>query len=189
MVRKMVRKTDIRKVAQREYRFTLRYQLAADDCDHDALVERLAEAGCDDALVGIGVTLRLALEFTRTGPTAMAAIASALDAVRRAIPGACLIEASPDLVGLSDVAQLLGVSRQNVRKLMVAHGDTFPLPVHTGAAGVWHLAEILAWFQQRSTHALDPLAVEVANVAMQVNLARAAPRAIPSAQRQLRTLV
>ncbi|MGE5331556.1 MAG: transcriptional regulator, partial [Nitrospirota bacterium] len=34
-----------------EYTFTLKYQLAEDDCDLDALVERLGEAGCDDALV------------------------------------------------------------------------------------------------------------------------------------------
>ena len=36
-----------------EYTFTLKYQLTDDDRDPDALVERLAEAGCDDALVGI----------------------------------------------------------------------------------------------------------------------------------------
>ena len=185
----MVRKNDVGREAERECRFTLRYQLAADDCDHDALAERLAEAGCDDALLGIGVPRRLALEFTRNARTAMAAIAGALDAVRRAIPGACLIEAAPDLVGLSDVAQILGMSRQNVRKLMIAHGNSFPLPVHAGAAGVWHLAEVLAWFQARGAEAVDPLVVDVAIAAMQVNLARAASRAIPSAQRQLRTLV
>ncbi len=37
-----------------EYTFTLKYQLTDDDRDADALVERLGEAGCDDALVGIG---------------------------------------------------------------------------------------------------------------------------------------
>ena len=48
-----------------EYTFTLKYQLADDDRDTDALVERLGEAGCDDALAGIGQPGRLALEFTR----------------------------------------------------------------------------------------------------------------------------
>lgn len=33
--------------------------------DIDALVERLAEEGCDDALVGVGQPSRLALEFVR----------------------------------------------------------------------------------------------------------------------------
>lgn len=37
-----------------EYTFTLKYQLTEDDSDPDGLVERLGEAGCDDALVGIG---------------------------------------------------------------------------------------------------------------------------------------
>ena len=185
----MVRKNDVRQEAEREYRFTLRYQLADDDSDHDALAERLAEAGCDDALLGIGVSQRLALEFTRNGRDAMTAIAGALAAVRRAVPGACLIEAAPDLVGLSDVAQIVGMSRQNVRKLMIAHRDSFPLPVHAGAAGVWHLAEVLAWFQSRGVDAIDPLVVDVAIAALQVNLAKAATHAIPSAQRQLRALV
>ena len=44
-----------------EYTFTLKYQLADEDRDADALVERLGEAGCDDALVGIGQPGRLAL--------------------------------------------------------------------------------------------------------------------------------
>ncbi|WP_341352739.1 hypothetical protein [Phytopseudomonas dryadis] len=37
-----------------EYTFTLKYQLADDVCNPDTLIERLGEAGCDDALVGIG---------------------------------------------------------------------------------------------------------------------------------------
>ncbi|EJR8320695.1 DNA-binding protein, partial [Escherichia coli] len=42
-----------------EYTFTLKYQLADDDRDPEALVERLGEAGCDDALIGIGQPGRL----------------------------------------------------------------------------------------------------------------------------------
>ena len=51
-----------------EYTVTLKYQIGADDRDSDALVERLGEAGCHDALVGIGQPGRLALEFTREAP-------------------------------------------------------------------------------------------------------------------------
>ena len=57
-----------------EYTFTLKYQLADDDRDTDALVERLGEAGCDDALVGIGQPGRLALEFTREAVDAATAV-------------------------------------------------------------------------------------------------------------------
>ncbi|WP_246766724.1 DNA-binding protein, partial [Bordetella pertussis] len=96
-----------------EYLFTLKYQLADADSDLDALVERLGEAGCDDALVGMGLPGRLVLEFTREADSAEAAVRSALADVRRAMPTAALIEAAPDLVGLTDVAQIVGVSRQN----------------------------------------------------------------------------
>jgi hypothetical protein len=40
----------------------------------DALVERLAEEGCDDALVGIGPPGRLALGFVREASSAHDAI-------------------------------------------------------------------------------------------------------------------
>ena len=60
-----------------EYTFTLKYQLTEDDSDPDGLVERLGEAGCDDALVGIGQPGRLALEFTREADSADAAVRSA----------------------------------------------------------------------------------------------------------------
>lgn len=38
-----------------EYTFTLRYQLPEDDCDLEALVERLWDSGGTEALIGIGV--------------------------------------------------------------------------------------------------------------------------------------
>lgn len=36
------------------FTFTLNYELTSDESGMDALVERLAEEGCDDALVGVG---------------------------------------------------------------------------------------------------------------------------------------
>lgn len=55
-----------------EHDFRLRFRLQPADADMDALVERLYEAGCDDALVGIGVPGRLALDFTREADSATA---------------------------------------------------------------------------------------------------------------------
>ena len=77
-----------------EYTFTFKYQLPSEDSDMDALLERLAEEGCDDALVGVGQPGRLALEFIREAPSAREAIESALEDVRRAVPNARLIEAA-----------------------------------------------------------------------------------------------
>ncbi|EJM78920.1 hypothetical protein PMI31_00245 [Pseudomonas sp. GM55] len=76
------------------FTFTLHYQLTSDESDMDTLVERLAEEGCDDALVGVGQPGRLALEFIREAPSADDAIESAIVDVRRAVPNARLIEAA-----------------------------------------------------------------------------------------------
>jgi predicted DNA-binding transcriptional regulator AlpA len=154
-----------------EYQFTLKYQLAADDRDPAAIVERLGAAGCDDALVGTGIAGRIALAFTREADTAEAALRSALEDVRRAVPGARLTEAAPDYVGMTDVADLLDMSRQNLRKLMLNHPDTFPPPVHEGSASVWRLADLLGWFAERG-QAVDAALAETANAARQANLAK-----------------
>lgn len=164
-----------------EYIFTLKYQLAELDSNTDALVERLGEAGCDDALVGIGQPGRLALEFTRESKSAQTAVRSALADVKRAIPSAKLVEAAPDFVGLTDVAELVGVSRQAMRKLMLSHASTFPAPVHEGSASIWHLAEVLAWLKARGGYELQRNVLETAKVTLEVNLAKETLRYPPIA--------
>ncbi|MDY0074227.1 MAG: DNA-binding protein [Thauera sp.] len=171
-----------------EYTFTLKYRLSDDEDDLDALVERLGEAGCDDALVGIGQRGHLALEFTREAADAEEAVHSALADVRRAVPGARLIEVAPDLVGLTDVAEIVGVSRQNMRKLMLAHTDSFPVPVHEGSASIWHLADVLAWLQAKGGYALDKGVLEVARVALLVNVAKEGRRLPRSESKKLEAL-
>jgi hypothetical protein len=38
-----------------EFEFEMKFKLGAGSADPEALVERLGAAGCDDALVGIGL--------------------------------------------------------------------------------------------------------------------------------------
>src|SRR5690606_34686528 len=95
-----------------EYEFTLKFRLPDASADPGQFIGALAEAGCDDAAVGIGQQGRIALDFTREAASALDAIISAIQAVKAAIPGAELIEASPDFVGLADVADLIGCTRQ-----------------------------------------------------------------------------
>jgi len=171
-----------------EYIFTLKYQLSDSDADLDALVERLAEAGCDDALVGIGQARRLALEFTRQADSADAALRSALSDVYNVIPTATLIEAAPDLVGLTDVAEWVGVSRQNMRKLMLSHSDSFPAPVHDGSTAIWHLADVLNWLQAKGNYQLDSELLEVAKVALAINVAKESLRLSHGATDELKSL-
>lgn len=63
-----------------------------------------------------------------------------------------LIEVASDLVGLTDVADIVGVSRQNMRKVMLAHPESFPAPAHEGSASLWHLADVLDWLQPRGSY-------------------------------------
>ncbi len=172
-----------------EYTFTLKYQLSSEDNDRDAIVERLGAAGCDDALIGIGQPARIALEFTREAENAEAAVLSALADVKRIIPSAQLIEAAPDLVGLTDVADIVGVSRQNMRKLMIGNPGSFPLPVHEGSSAIWHLADVLSWLQATLSYELDQGLLSVAMTTMQVNLAREGRRLTPQLRREVRALV
>lgn len=160
-----------------EYEFTLKYQLSENE-ETDALLERLADGGCDDAVVGVGQPGRLALAFIRESPTAKEAIESALKDVCRVLPGARLIEATPDLVGLSDVAEIIGVSRQNMRKLMLAHSHDFPVPVHDGSTALWHLADILVWLQARGSYSIGQGTLELARIAMAVNISSAYERVV-----------
>jgi len=115
-------------------------------------------------------------------------VRSALADVRSAIPSAKLIEAAPDLVGLTDVADIVGVSRQNMRKLMLAHPGSFPAPVHEGSASIWHLADVLAWLQARGGYALAQGVLEVAQAALQVNIAKEGRRLPASTSKELEAL-
>ena len=155
-----------------KYTFTLTYRLAEADSDPHHLLELLRKVGWRDAMVGIGVPGRLVLEFTREARTARKAVRSALADVKRALPLSRLVEAAPDFVGLSDVAELVGVSRQNMRKLMLTHHASFPVPVHEGSVSIWHLADVLAWLEEEAGYALERRLRETARATMDVNLAR-----------------
>jgi len=173
-----------------EYEFELRFKLPADATDAKELVERLGEAGCEDALVGTGQAGRIALKFTREAESAKRAIISALEDVKQAISGARLIEAGPDFVGLTDVAEMLGMSRQNIRKLTLAHAATFPAPVHEGSTAIWHLEPVLQWFRGKGGYNnISQEQIDVAHIAMQINLVKAANRLELPMQREVQTLV
>jgi hypothetical protein len=173
-----------------EFEFSLIFTVSSGAMDDvDALVERLGAAGCDDALVGVGRWGRLALAFSREAVSASAALTSALADVRGAEPGAQLVEAAPDLVGLTDVAALLGVTRQNVRKLILACDALAPAPVHEGRPSIWRLAKILAWLRDEKQYRVPDLLLETADATLQVNLAVEARDADRDVQEELAALL
>ena len=159
-----------------QYDFTLRFALGRHDTDPELCVEKLLAEGCSDALIGLGLQGRIALDFTREASSADEALLSALSDVQRAIPDASLVEATPDLVGLTDIANLLGFSRQYMRKLAVRKGSGFPPPVHEGKSAIWHLATVLAWFSDSKIREFDAALLEIAHVNMQCNLVKEVAR-------------
>lgn len=173
----------------KEYEFTLKFMLQDASIDPASYIERLGDEGCDDALVGIGQTGRIALTFIRAATSAYKAISSAIRDVKRAIPEARLIEATPDLVGLTDVAELLGFSRQNMRKLMLAGGGTFPAPRHDGKPAIWHLVKVLTWLKERNKYQIDDRLLEVSGINMQLNIVKEISEVDPDLRDDMRALV
>ncbi len=168
----------------KSYEFELKFSLPGTAPDAGYFIERLGETGCTDALVGIGQSGRIAFHFNRNADCAFEAVLSAIKDIKQAIPEASLIEAAPDLVGLSDIADILGYSRQNIRKLMMNNLASFPTPIHEGKTILWHLSSILTWVKGRDRYQIDELLLDVANTTMQLNIAKESQHLDASLQRQ-----
>ena len=156
-----------------EYEFTLKFNLQNAQTDPQEYVELLGRNGCDDALLGIGQRGRIAFSFIRGSTSAYEAVLSAIEDIRKVLPNARLVEAAPDLVGLTEIAELLGFTRQNMRKLMIRAGATFPAPVRDGKPTIWHLSQILVWINKTRKYEVDEALIDVAKTNMEINLATA----------------
>jgi len=132
------------------YTFMVNFTLPDPGSDPERYLDALYEAGCDDAAVGVGQRGMIGLDFTRAARSAEDALHSAGANVRAAIPGATLVQAGPDLVGLTQMAEIFGFSRQNMRKYAMGLSgarEKFPAPVVLGDPSLWHLAEIVVWLR------------------------------------------
>lgn len=157
----------------KEYDFELKFSLPNTDADPEQILDALYEAGCDDAIVGLGIKGRVALNFTREALSAQAAVKSAIANVTKAIPGAKLIEATPDYVGFSDIADFVGCSRQNIRKVIL-NDTSAPIPVHSGTTAIWHLAKVLDWLKHKGAFKIDDRLIEMSLVTMKTNIEKEA---------------
>lgn len=172
-----------------EYDFTLKFALPDSNADPEQFIGVLLEAGCDDALIGIGATGRISLDFTREARSALEAVSSAVVSVKKAIPDVKLIEATPDLVGLTDVADILGFSRQNMRKIMLKGGADFPPPSHEASKSVfWHLSSILSWLANVGQYKIDKSLLELAEINKTLNAIREWQNTDPEIEEQVRDL-
>lgn len=72
--------------------FVLRFALPDPGANPGHFLDALFEAGCDDAVIGIGLAGSVALDFSREAASADVAVRSAIEAVMTAIPDAKLTE-------------------------------------------------------------------------------------------------
>ncbi|MEI6541994.1 MAG: DNA-binding protein [Methylococcales bacterium] len=155
-----------------DYDFTLKFDISTLDREPETLLDQLYECGCDDAIIGIGRPGRLSINFIREAESASKAVSTALSDVKKALPYAKLIEATPDFVGLTDIADILGCSRQNIRNLHIKYWSSFPSPIHEGSATIWHLAKVLSWFKEKGSYNIEDRLLEISVINMKINLDR-----------------
>jgi len=74
------------------YNFELSFKLPGLDADGEQYLDALYEAGCDDAVIGIGRKGFIGADFSREAASIDLAVESAIRDVEQAIPGARLIE-------------------------------------------------------------------------------------------------
>lgn len=131
--------------------------------------DRLFEAGCDDALLGIrdGVVY---LDFDREAESLTEAILSAIENVEGAVLEVKVVRVEPDeLVTAADIAQRTGRSRESVRLLAAGRrgGGGFPPPVRgmKSRTRLWRWAEVAEWLANHEGTPPDPRAADARVIA------------------------
>jgi len=153
------------------YEFTLSFSLPRTLTQEEAAEVIYGAPETNDALVGIGINQQISLQFERVSESAVAAILEVIKDVKQLLPGIHLIEAKPDLVGLSDLSKVFGISRQAMRKIWQSNAD-FPPPIYEGSTLLWHLRTVLEWSMNQQARHVAPELFEVTSATMGINLAR-----------------
>ncbi|MGE0969693.1 helix-turn-helix transcriptional regulator [Klebsiella sp. WOUb02] len=155
------------------YNFTL--TLSGVSAHTPGLEDALHHAGCTDALVCFYGTA-VYLEFDRESESLEQAILSTIDNIESASELNARVESvDAVLVGLSDIAELTGLSRQAVALLKDgARGSgKFPGPVQRvkGNSPLWRWKTIVGWLVAEARIAADSPLVAHAEVLDGLNLA------------------
>ena len=172
-----------------EYDFTLKFNLQDSNINPEIYIDKLYESGCDDAIIGTGKKGYISLNFIRESSSAYEAISSAIENIKKVIPQAVMINVAPDFVGVTDIANLLGCSRQNVRKLILKDNLNSPPAVYEGAQSIWHLADVLTWLVEDKAYFIDESLIKTAAIAKNLNIAKQYKMLDPDLQENFKTLV
>lgn len=128
------------------YNFTL--TLSGVTCETEGLEDALYESGCNDALI-CAYGNSVYVEFDREADSLDDAIASAVKNIEMAGVDAVVESVDSALVGLSDIAEITGMSRQAIAMLKDGtrgSGD-FPCPIQRikGQSPLWDWADVAEW--------------------------------------------
>lgn len=115
------------------------------------LEDALYESGCDDGLL-CAYGQSVYIEFEREADSLDSAIASAVSNIESAGVGAIVKSVDSALVGLSDVAELTGMTRQAITLLKEGQrgGGKFPCPVQriSGQSPLWDWSDVAHWLEK-----------------------------------------
>lgn len=154
------------------FNFTL--TLSGVTADTHGLEDTLFNAGCDDALVCFYGTA-VYLEFDREADTLTQAVLTAIQNIEPAGIRARVESVDSTLVGLSDIAELTGLTRQAVALLKEgARGSRqFPGPVQRvkGNSPLWHWRTVVDWLASEGRIPADSPLITHAHVLDSINLA------------------
>lgn len=147
------------------------------DASDESFLDRLFEAGCDDATVFYKDGY-LCLDFAREAASAEDAVISAVKAIERAGIGASVENIGPDdLASLAEIANRVGVTRASLQKY--ARGDSkvgadFPLPVANISKArreLYSAAEVMVWLQSKRRVELPEPVIDLVTVIDKANQA------------------
>lgn len=165
------------------YNFTL--TLSGVTADTENLEDALFAGGCDDALLCF-YGKSVYLEFDREAPSLDCAIRTAVEDAESAGVNARVESVDSALVGLSDIAELTGMSRQAIALLKDgARGPgNFPGPVQRlrGQSPLWDWAAVASWLMAQGRLAAHSEMAENAKIISKWNLALRAGAAEDSAE-------
>lgn len=155
------------------------FQVLCKDVDTSDLVflDRLFEAGCDDATVSFKDGY-ICLDFTRESDSAENAVISAIKDFMRANTGGTVERVEPeDLASLSEIANRVGVTRSSLQKYARGEskvGKDFPHPVQNISASrreLFSTAEVINWMLQKNRVEIDERWFELVEVIAKTNQA------------------
>ena len=122
------------------------------DLQDESVIDRLFEAGCDDALVGSVDGVQF-IDFDRDAASLDVAVLSAVADVEQVGGFQVVRLANAGLVSIADIAVRIGRTRESVRLLVSgARGPGhFPAPVTDPRARyrLWRWADVERWFERQ----------------------------------------